>query len=147
MKAERLCLVPHSVVANQAFPLSRQSGVNISVSRTVCRLTRSYGGKTAALHKIQQGGFFRLTSYPDARILGLYAYPRCEGTIGIAAGHAGFADPAHAHLRLAARARDRAGHPTNIAGRAARRAWRSLSRSATPGRTRVDLREVGSFCE
>src|SRR5580700_2825495 len=86
-----------------------------------------------------------LTTYADGRILGLYVYPRHKRTIGIAAGHPGPADSSHAHLWITARARDRARHPGNVGARAAGRAWCSVSCTSAPGRTRLDLSEVGSL--
>jgi NAD(P)-dependent dehydrogenase (short-subunit alcohol dehydrogenase family) len=88
---------------------------------------------------------FGLTSYPEEQILGLYVYPRCKRTTGIAAGDTGSVDSAHTDLWIAARARDRTRHPGNLGRRAARRAWRALSRTSAVGRARLDLGEVGSF--
>ena len=78
---------------------------------------------------------FGLTSYPDERIFGLYVYPRVPRKAGTAAGHTRPADPPHADLWTATRARDRTRHPTNLGRRAARGAWCALSCAAAPGRT------------
>src|SRR5208282_3071163 len=57
---------------------------------------------------------FGLTSYPGIRMLGLYVYPRNRKTAGIAAGHPGSADLAHADFWIAARPRDRARDPADV---------------------------------
>src|SRR5580692_3175961 len=88
---------------------------------------------------------FGLTSYLSARRFGLYVYPREQRTIGTIAGHSGSADSPHAHLRIAAWPGHCPGDPGNLGKRAACRAWRSLPRASTPGRARLDIREVGSF--
>src|SRR6267143_2416519 len=100
---------------------------------------------SSRLPNLPKPDVFRLTSYPEARIFGLYVYPRYKRTIGIAAGHTGSADLAQVDLWIAARARDRPRHPGNVGKRTARRAWRSLSRASAAGRARLDLGEVGSF--
>src|SRR4029077_15628174 len=72
-------------------------------------------------------------------------YPTKHRTTGTTAGYSGPADLAQADLWTTTRARDRTRHPGNVGERAARRAWRSLSRPPAAGRARLDLREVGSF--
>src|SRR5580700_7606904 len=112
--------------ASSAFPVRRQKTVVLS-PKTAAGLEIAIGCSLARLLRAA-----RLSS-------------KNERTIGIAAGHTGYVNPAHTDLWIAARARDRTLHPGNVGKSAARRAWRSLSRSSAPGRARLDLRKVGGF--
>src|SRR5277367_1593447 len=89
--------------------------------------------REARIEQLGRTDLFRLTSYPDAVVFGLYVYPRCERTSRIAAGHPGSADSAHADFRRAARPRHRARHPTDVGRGTAGGARCALSGAATAG--------------
>ena len=85
-----------------------------------------------------------MTSYPRAPTLGSNVYPRPR-TLGIAARHARFADPAHVDFWAVARPGHRARHPADLRGRAPGRARSPLPGARAPGGPRLDFREVGNL--